>query len=169
MWRSDVSVGAMEAWLTFRLELGSGGGLVGLALSHALSIRTTITDQDLLLSLMTRNVELNSLSNLCTADVLDWSSPIPPSIKTLQPNIILAADCVYFEPAFEPLLDTMESLLALTENAEVWCCFRRRRRADMRFVKMAGKRFEVVKIEIDERWSRDRVFLFKLTKKFKRV
>jgi hypothetical protein len=78
------------------------------------------------------------------------------------PTHILAADCVYFEPAFPLLLATLSALLALNPSASIYFCFKRRRRADMQFMKKAKKIFMVQEIEDEEKpiWERERLFLY---------
>jgi hypothetical protein len=53
------------------------------------------------------------------------AAPIPEHLAS--PDIILAADCVYFEPAF-PLLQ--ETLKRLTEgrNVDVYMAYKKRRK-----------------------------------------
>jgi len=53
------------------------------------------------------------------------SAPIPEHLAS--PDLVLAADCVYFEPAF-PLLH--ETLLQLTKrgNVEVYIAYKKRRK-----------------------------------------
>jgi hypothetical protein len=52
-----------------------------------------------MLALMRQNIALNNLQDTVIPAVLDWAILyLLPSQKT--PEIILAADCVYFEPAF---------------------------------------------------------------------
>ena len=79
--------------------------------------------------------------------------------------MILAADCVYFEPAFPLLLQTLKDLLALCPSATVYFCFMKRRRADMQFLKNAKKAFVVTEIADDERpvFSRQGLFLYTFT------
>lgn len=86
-----------------------------------------------------------------------------------KPDVILAADCVYFEPAFPLLLQTLEDLLALCPSASVYFCFMKRRRADMQFLKNAKKAFVVTEIPDDERsvFSRQGLFLYTFTSKTK--
>lgn len=81
--------------------------------------------------------------------------------------MILAADCVYFEPAFPLLLATMTDLLALCPSATIYFCFKKRRRADMHFLKKAQKKFSVVELADEDRpvFSRDGLFLFGITSK----
>lgn len=85
----------------------------------------------------------------------------------LRPDVILAAECVYFEPAFPLLLHTLKSLLALCPSATVFFCFKKRRRADLQFMKRIKKAFNVVEVEDDERpeFSRKGLFLYTITSK----
>ncbi len=73
---------------------------------------------------------------------------------------MLAADCVYFEPAFPLLLETMKELIG--EETVCYLCFKKRRRADMGFVKAARKVFEVRDVGDDPDrgvWEREGVFM----------
>jgi hypothetical protein len=93
--------------------------------------------------------------------------PLSQEVLDLQPDIILAADCVYFEPAFPLLMQTLKDLLALVPTATVFFCFKKRRRADMQFLKAARKAFIVTEVEDEDRpvYSRDGLFLYTLSQK----
>lgn len=151
-----------EANVCYRLELGAGGGLVGLALAIALGTKSSshieITDQEPMFELMGTNITLNELpSTLISASILDWGTPLQ---GRKQPGILLAADCVYFEPAFPLLLQTMTQLIG--PDTVCYFCFKRRRRADLRFVKDAKKLFNVEDVSDDPekgQWSREQLFL----------
>lgn len=52
---------------------------------------------------MAENVALNDLSPHVSADVLNWGEDSIPLGLPTEPDVVLMADCVYFEPAF-PLL-----------------------------------------------------------------
>jgi tRNA1(Val) A37 N6-methylase TrmN6 len=56
------------------LELGAGGGLVGLGVAIGCEVDHTIyiTDQENMLSLMAQNVNLNGLSSRVVPLVLNW-------------------------------------------------------------------------------------------------
>ncbi len=84
-----------------------------------------------------------------------------------KPNVILAADCVYFEPAFPLLLATLEDLLNLCKDAMIYFCFKKRRKADMQFMKKAKKLFVVEEIEDQDRpiFSREALFLYVFKRK----
>lgn len=76
--------------------------------------------------------------------------------------MILAGECVYFEPAFPLLMQTLRDLFALNPDAVVYFCFKKRRRADMQFVKMARKAFAVDEVFDEDRpvFARQSLFLF---------
>jgi len=61
-----------------------------------------ITDQIPMMDLMKRNIELNQLP--VKAELYDWGEQVPEALSDKPIDIVLAADCVYFEPAF-PLLE----------------------------------------------------------------
>lgn len=62
-------------------------------------------------------------------------------------------------------MSTLKSLLELNPTAVVFFCFKKRRRADMHFVKMAKKAFKVEEIFDEDRpvFSRQNLFLFSFT------
>lgn len=102
-----------------------------------------ITDQKPMLALMQSNIALNELENRARAEVYDWGEPRPDAIIQ-HPDIVLAADCVYFEPAFPPLQKTLADLIG--EKTVCYFCFQKRRKADVQFMKTAKKLFEVTEV-----------------------
>lgn len=95
---------------------------------------------------MNRNIVLNSMGRTVQATVYDWGEPIPDGIPS-HPDILLAADCVYFEPAFPLLLKTMLDVIG--PNTKCYFCFKKRRRADMNCIKAIKKSFVVEEINDD--------------------
>jgi protein N-lysine methyltransferase METTL21A len=93
--------------------------------------------------------------------------PLPQEIVEYKPDTILAADCVYFEPAFPLLMKTLQDLLELCPSAAVYFCFKKRRRADMQFLKAAKKAFQVKEVEDEDRpvFSREGLFLYTFSQK----
>jgi len=85
----------------------------------------------------------------------------------MKPNVVLAADCVYFEPAFPLLLATLQELIELCSDAVIYFCFKKRRRADIQFMKCAKKKFMVEEIEDvgREAFSREGLFLYTFKRK----
>lgn len=151
------------------LEIGAGGGLVGLAVARGCDLdsakgKMLITDQEPMLTLMQRNIALNKLSNKVEAIVYDWGTP-PPVSQSEYPEIVLAADCVYFEPAFPLLLQTLTDLIG--SDSICYFCFKKRRKADMRFIKDMRKKFEVAEIEYEDRHANQKegIHLLRVTRK----
>jgi predicted nicotinamide N-methyase len=143
------------------VELGAGGGLVGLAIAIGCKVDTTlhITDQEPMFELMKRNIALNDLQSRVSASIYDWGETTPSHLPN-HPDIILAADCVYFEPAFPLLQQTLKDLIG--KKTVCYFCFKRRRRADLTFMKTARKMFDVQEVDDDpdkEVYSREKLFL----------
>ncbi len=88
-------------------------------------------------------------------------------VVDFEPDVILAADCVYLEAAFPLLLATLTDLLTLCPAATVFFCFKKRRRADMQFLKKAQKAFDVTEVPDEDRptFSREGLFLFTFAQK----
>ncbi|OJD16441.1 hypothetical protein AJ78_03382 [Emergomyces pasteurianus Ep9510] len=154
------------------VELGAGGGFVGLAVARGCTVDSPIyiTDQIPMLSLMQSNVQLNDLSDIVRPAVLDWGSAHPEAVPP-NPALILAADCVYFEPAFPLLLSTLQSLLSGSHSL-CYFCFKKRRRADLRFMKQAKKLFTVVEVKDDpdqKYYSNENIFLYIIRKREDKV
>lgn len=63
-----------------RLEIGAGGGLVGLAVARGCSVETPlyITDQLEMFELMKHNIILNKVQERAKALILNWFVPSPP-------------------------------------------------------------------------------------------
>ncbi|KAJ7122745.1 putative methyltransferase-domain-containing protein [Mycena epipterygia] len=144
------------------LELGSGTGLVGLC-AAMLGGNVCLTDQAPLLNIMRENVTLNKLSPFCLVAELNWGELIPPEI--LRPDVILAADCVYFEPAFPLLVQTLCDLVGA--DTEVLFCYKKRRKADKRFFALLKKKFKWSDVSDDPAratYSRESISLLRLYK-----
>jgi protein N-lysine methyltransferase METTL21A len=113
------------------------------------------------------HVKLQPVASLSNTRTMSRGERLAENIVAAKPDIILAADCVYFEPAFPLLLATLSDLLSLCPTAEVFFCFKKRRRADMRFLKDAQKAFHVVEIPDEDRpeFSRQGLFLYSFKNK----
>ncbi|UZJ53258.1 hypothetical protein CBS101457_002578 [Exobasidium rhododendri] len=135
------------------VELGAGTGLVGFLAAEATQLdRVWITDQIPMMALMRRNLELNSkLRDRCLIGELNWGQELPHDIPA-QPDILLLADCVYLEVAFQPLVDTLREMA--TEATEILFCYQQRRKADKRFFKLLRKHFTFHDIEDDDQTRR---------------
>ncbi|KAK6380803.1 Protein-lysine N-methyltransferase efm6 [Exophiala oligosperma] len=150
------------------VEIGAGGGLVGLAVALGCEVDSDkpiyITDQVPMFALMQKNIALNNLRGRVRAEVYDWGTPPPASVLAHgeYPDIVLAADCVYFEPAFPLLQSTLEDLIG--PSTTCYFCFKKRRKADMRFIRAMMKKFAAEQIQYDGREGdqREGIFLYRV-------
>ncbi|GBE79189.1 Protein-lysine N-methyltransferase EFM6 [Sparassis crispa] len=150
------------------LELGSGTGLVGLV-AGKLGARACITDQAPLIEIMARNVSMNDLTAFVTVAELNWGEPIPQDIP--RPDVLLAADCVYFEPAFPLLVKTLADLV-IDDTTEVLFCYKKRRKADKRFFTLLKKEFTWTEVDDNparDAYSREAISLLRLSRKHSRL
>ncbi|SNX84683.1 uncharacterized protein MEPE_03392 [Melanopsichium pennsylvanicum] len=183
------------------IELGSGTGLVGY-LVHALCLENCkiwVTDQSAMLPLMRQNLSLNfspssssqacsiSSSNSTSDDIikkdgstsfvrvaeLDWSQPIPLEFTRFGlPDVLLLADCVYLESAFQNLIDTMVGLSC--SRTEILFCYQKRRKADRRFFILLKKYFDFQIVKDDDQvrmkeYTRQGTQLLRIWKKGKHL
>ncbi|KZO92188.1 hypothetical protein CALVIDRAFT_601694 [Calocera viscosa TUFC12733] len=147
------------------LELGAGTGLVGLVVAKLGATDVLITDQKPLLCLIDRNIGLNGLRTACQAVEFNWGERLPYPMEKTTCDLILAADCVYFEPAFALLVQTLCDLTARSPSAEIFFCYKKRRKADKRFFILLKKHFKWEDVEDDPQrpvYSRDAILLLRL-------
>lgn len=81
--------------------------------------------------------------------------------------MILAADCVYFEPAFPLLVKTLKDLVP-DKSVEVLFCYKKRRKADKRFFALLKKEFTWNEVTDDvnrETYTREAISLLSLVRK----
>ncbi|KAK4687388.1 hypothetical protein P7C73_g2716, partial [Tremellales sp. Uapishka_1] len=111
------------------LEIGSGTGLVSIALSKILSASThsheiVATDLGSAIDLMEENIALNSVR--VQARVLDWDSPLPDWVDTLAPHLIVAADVTYNTASFPSLIATLSALIATQHRPPLLLAYKER-------------------------------------------
>ncbi|XP_063827385.1 protein N-lysine methyltransferase METTL21D-like [Ostrinia nubilalis] len=95
------------------LELGSGLGVVGLT-AATLGAQVTLTDLPEALPLLRLNINENktkigSMGGYATAESLVWGDSTSEILKE-EFDMIVMADCVYYEEAIDPLVQTLQSL-----------------------------------------------------------
>ena len=96
---------------------------------------------------------------------------MPSVLAANQPTHILAADCVYFEPAFPLLIQTLGDILTACPEAVIYFCFKKRRSADKQFMKNAKKLFLIEEIQDLDKpvWSREQLFMYTFKSKKAKV
>lgn len=160
---------ARHPWRGKRIvELGSGTGLIGFLVAKiGCGCTTWITDQSPMLPLMHENHALNGdMSDACHVAELDWGHPVAEEMQ--HPDVILLADCVYRESAFQPLVDTLCELA--TPATEILFCYHKRRKADKRFFALLKPHFLYTHVEDDDparraAYNRNGTFLMRFCKR----
>ena len=112
------------------LELGAGSGVPGLAawtlMGEACDV-LMLTDLDENLPRLRETAAINGATSARVRIAgLDWMKPLPAEVGKAGPwDVVLAADCVFWEGLFEPLVTTLTRLAQLgvrhREGAEEAC------------------------------------------------
>uniref|UniRef100_A0A7S2WGL8 Calmodulin-lysine N-methyltransferase n=1 Tax=Rhizochromulina marina TaxID=1034831 RepID=A0A7S2WGL8_9STRA len=135
------------------LELGAGIGLAGL-FAAGLGCRTaTLTDLPEVLPILEKNLDANpSLADRVFVAPLSWGTDDwRLAHQGRVPDLILAADCVYWPELFAPLEDTLFHLCSQF-GATVLLAHTKRWKRDEKFFSLCRKRLSVQKIhEVVER------------------
>lgn len=102
------------------IELGTGVGLVGIALAEILTNGDYGSPKILLTDLNDARelVEINTADNLkrnnqalTTFEELDWTKPLPERVANDDWDLILVSDCTYNPEYLKALVDTIKNLL----------------------------------------------------------
>ena len=116
-----------------------------------------ISDLDVLCPLMEENVRQNDLQGYLRSPTnpngpiricaLRWGQDetIPDSLLNMLPlDFILLSDCVYLEDCFDPLLETLDQLMA--PQTQCLMSYKRRRRAEKQFFAKLKKKFDITEV-----------------------
>uniref|UniRef100_A0AAV2JGZ5 Protein-lysine methyltransferase METTL21D n=1 Tax=Knipowitschia caucasica TaxID=637954 RepID=A0AAV2JGZ5_KNICA len=144
----------LNAWAGKRVvELGAGTGVVGL-MAATLGAHVYVTDLEELEALMNLNIKENQgLVNegSIKAKVLKWGEDVSDFMP--HPHYILMADCIYYEQAVVPLVETLK-LLAGPETCII-CCYEQRTegvnpKVENIFFELLEQSFSIKKIPLDQ-------------------
>lgn len=93
------------------LELGSGTGCVGLAAAIMGASKVTITDLPEFLGLMEKNIMENRDRLGCPVEARELSWGNEQQMRQFPiPEVVLVADCIYYEQSLEPLVSTLHKV-----------------------------------------------------------
>eukprot|EP00730_Choanoeca_flexa_P019469 TRINITY_DN9508_c0_g1_i2.p2 TRINITY_DN9508_c0_g1~~TRINITY_DN9508_c0_g1_i2.p2 ORF type:complete len:248 (+),score=31.98 TRINITY_DN9508_c0_g1_i2:1042-1785(+) len=144
------------------LELGAGTGFVGLAARQQHPrLHVMLSDRELALSCMRDNLIANGNFTNVHVTTLDWFQPLPK--LPLQPTLIVAADVVYEQSLFQPLIATITSLLRTYPSARMLLAAQQRYPKRLRtFLRLAKAELNVHLVAVE---TQTRCKLFELTMK----
>jgi predicted nicotinamide N-methyase len=137
------------------VELGAGTGVVGLV-SSALGARCTLTDLDRLIPLLEESISLNDHIDRIQARPLHWGDPDQvESFSKNPPDLILVADCVYYEASVVPLVVTLETLSSFAGcpvllSYEVRDDFEDKREVKEKFFALVKKSFRITEFQTSD-------------------
>jgi Lysine methyltransferase len=126
------------------LELGSGTGLVGLALAAQVAhLRLTMTDLDEALELLGLNIssfrrEMRHIAHVpgvqseLTCESLVWGSPLSPTIQRTSWDLVLVSECTYNDCLAE-LASTVGQLARASPGVIILVSTKRRHRDEAGF------------------------------------
>lgn len=151
------------------VELGAGTGITSLVLSYLNPASVVCTDLEEVVPLISMNFALNAQLNHDVRDTIQGSYHAVPYSWGLQQesdkellhdfDTIVASDVIYYPEGYEPLLQSLESLLAQpsssSSTAKKTCLLAHRHRhpEDPRFFAMLGSSIHLVVEEID--WKQE--------------
>ncbi|KAJ2683320.1 Protein-lysine N-methyltransferase efm6 [Coemansia spiralis] len=104
----QTSLGNLDLSGKTVLELGSGTGIVGIALGRLHpQCQVILTDKKELIPLLNRNIELNSAMSNTRAQCLDWTLP---TALDVVPDLIVVSDGIWDKDLHQPLAETLARL-----------------------------------------------------------
>jgi len=138
------------------LELGAGIGLCGMYLGALMQqtcdTKVLLTDLPGAIDGLNENINRNDLSDSVQARVLSWGDAsefdaVMAEFKGQTP-LVIAADCVYWECLYEPLFQTIKSLMS--RGCKVIISHVRRWKKDGKFFAMCKKAGYSVSVWVEE-------------------
>ncbi|WEW59297.1 hypothetical protein PRK78_004766 [Emydomyces testavorans] len=126
------------------LELGSGCGIVGIALAQMLpKCSMMLTDTGEVQDIIHRNISAAQPAENSRIEfrTLDWNEEIPLEIKTRRHDLIFLSDCTYNSDALPALVKTVRNLLKISPAALVLVAWKKRCESELLFfdlMKAAG-------------------------------
>ena len=126
------------------LELGSGCGIVGLALAAMRgSCHVLLTDLPSAEEISHRNLHHSrkQLQGNASFQIFDWDDPVPPSTS---PDIILIADCTYNPDNADSLVRAIEKCVNGSRETIIALAHKKRHDSETLFFDLIGKHFQIM-------------------------
>ncbi|KAL9120769.1 MAG: hypothetical protein Q9187_002676 [Circinaria calcarea] len=104
------------------LELGSGCGIVGIALAQMVTYcNVLLTDLPEAIDILTLNVSAAKPAHRSKLKItpLNWDSDLPPIVENQIFNVILVSDCTYNADSLPSLVRTLSRLISHSTDAHI--------------------------------------------------
>ena len=104
------------------LELGSGCGIVGIALAQSYpNCNVLLTDLPEAMDILGLNIHRSKPAKTVTLahSVLDWEKPIPVAIQRTTFDLVLVSDCTYNSDSIPALVDVLSEIASTSPNVIV--------------------------------------------------
>ncbi|KAI9791915.1 MAG: hypothetical protein M1833_001297 [Piccolia ochrophora] len=121
------------------IELGTGCGIVGIALAQLLpKVRVVLTDLPDAMERVHTNIEdmPQDKKGCMSFHVVDWSANLPPTIAKEHFDLIVAADCTYNPSTAPSLVQTFVSLASSSPEACILVAMKVRHPAEAVFFEL---------------------------------
>lgn len=121
------------------IELGSGCGVVGIALAQMLSrCSVTLTDLPEVHDIVSRNLRLAqpALESASDFKVLDWEEELDGDALKQPIDLILVSDCTYNADSLPSLVQVLGRLIQLSPGAIVLVSLKRRHESEAVFFEL---------------------------------
>lgn len=130
------------------VELGSGCGIVGIALAELLPrCSILLTDLSEVNDIVTRNMAVARPAPRSALDfrTLDWDEQPPDELRTAGIDLILVSDCTYNADSLPSLIHVLDSLVQTSPTALVLVALKRRHDSEAIFFDlMQDARFAIL-------------------------
>lgn len=118
------------------VELGSGCGVVGIALAQILSrCSVMLTDLAEVNDIMARNLQIAQSAPESEArfKILDWEEELDADVTEKPIDLVLVSDCTYNADSLPALVQVLDRLLQSSPNAVVLVSLKRRHESEAVF------------------------------------
>ncbi|KAL4890954.1 putative methyltransferase-domain-containing protein [Aspergillus ambiguus] len=118
------------------IELGSGCGIVGIALAQLLpQASILLTDLPEVAEIVTQNISVSALARSSTLDfqTLDWDEELPNDLHSGPIDLILVSDCTYNADSLPALISVLTKLVQSSPDAVVLVALKRRHESESIF------------------------------------
>ncbi|KAJ2062881.1 hypothetical protein IW146_009656 [Coemansia sp. RSA 922] len=134
------------------VELGSGCGLVGIALHRLGARRVVVTDQHRMMKVLTKNVERGKSKGEIFAAEYDWDKGSEDSVLREAVDLVVVSDCIYHEEVVPMLVGAMKEVCQSRADGKVVGIIVQELRSDLvhqAFVDKLLESFVVYRIPVD--------------------